>query len=73
MVSLEMASATVVSAMVKRASVSRRGVMYFGMSGPGEFVAAATLFALMIMLRILNMMFCRFDADEPQHLHVIWG
>lgn len=68
-----MASATVVSAMAKRASVSRCGAMYFGMSGPGEFVAAATLFALMIMLRVLNMMFCRFDADEPQHLHVIWG
>jgi dolichyl-phosphate-mannose-protein mannosyltransferase len=59
--------------MAQGASLSRRGAAYFGMSGPGEYVAAAALFALMIILRALNIMYYRFDSDESQHLHVIWG
>ena len=61
------------SVTVTRASLSRRGAAYFGMPGPAEFLVAASLFALMIVFRIVNMLHYRFDSDEPQHLHVIWG
>ena len=53
--------------------LARRGATYFEMSGPGEFIAAAVLFALMIVIRLVNILHYRFDSDEPQHLHVIWG
>jgi hypothetical protein len=43
------------------------------MSGPAEFVAAVSLFTLMIVLRLVNMMQSRFDTDESQHMHVIWA
>lgn len=43
------------------------------MPGPAEFLVAASLLALMIIFRIVNMLHYRFDSDEPQHLHVIWG
>src|SRR5882724_13306942 len=54
-------------------SLARRGATYFEMSGPGEFVAAAVLFALMVVIRVVNILHYRFDSDEPQHLHVIWA
>ena len=54
-------------------SLARRGATYFEMSGPGEFIAAAVLFALMIVIRVVNILHYRFDSDEPQHLHVIWA
>src|SRR5207245_1845614 len=54
-------------------SLARRGATYFEMSGPSEFIAAAVLFALMIVIRVVNILHYRFDSDEPQHLHVIWG
>ena len=54
-------------------STSGRGADYFKMSGEVEFVAAASLFVLMVLLRIINITRYRFDPDEPQHLHVIWG
>jgi dolichyl-phosphate-mannose-protein mannosyltransferase len=54
-------------------SLSQRGAAYFGMSGPAEFLSAASLFTLMIVFRIVNMLHYQFDSDEPQHLHVIWG
>jgi hypothetical protein len=54
-------------------SLARRGATYFEMSGPGEFIAATVLFALMIVIRVVNILRYRFDSDEPQHLHVIWG
>src|SRR5207253_5877830 len=57
----------------QRTSLARRGATYFEMSGPGEFIAAAVLFALMIVIRVVNILRYRFDSDEPQHLHVIWG
>ena len=56
-----------------RISLARRGATYFEMSGPGEFIAAAVLFALMIVIRVVNILHYRFDSDEPQHLHVIWA
>jgi hypothetical protein len=43
------------------------------MSGRTEFIAAALLFALMLALRIVNITRYKFDSDEAQHLHVIWG
>jgi len=42
------------------------------MSGRAEFIAAAFLLALMIVLAIRNVLHRGFDGDEPQHLHVIW-
>ena len=43
------------------------------MPGPAEFVAAASLFALMIALKLVNITRYRFDSDESQHMHVIWA
>jgi len=57
----------------QRTSLVRRGAAYFEMSGPGEFIAAAVLFALMIVIRVVNITRYAFDSDESQHLHVIWG
>src|SRR5438874_10582814 len=54
-------------------SIAQRGTDYFGMSGQAEFVSAASLFALMIVFKLLNMMSYRFDSDESQHMHVIWA
>lgn len=53
-------------------SLVERGAKYFGMSRP-EFMAAAGLFALMIVFKIVNMLRYRFDTDESQHMHVIWA
>jgi hypothetical protein len=54
-------------------SLAQRGADYFGMSGPSEFVAAVSLFTLMIVLKLVNMTRYRFDSDESQHMHVIWA
>lgn len=54
-------------------SLAQRGAAYFEMSGPAEFIAAAVLLVLMLVIRIVNMARYRFDSDESQHLHVIWG
>ena len=57
----------------RRVSIARRGAAYFEMSGPVEFIVAAVLFALMILIRIVHITRYAFDSDESQHLHVIWG
>src|SRR5260370_20950753 len=54
-------------------SLTQRGADSFGMSGEAEFIAAASLFVLMIIFKLLNMMSYRFDSDESQHMHVIWA
>ncbi len=54
-------------------SLAQRGAAYFEMSGPVEFITAAILFALMLLIRVANIVHYPFDSDEPQHLHVIWG
>jgi len=46
---------------------------YFDMSGSTEFVAAAFLFALMLVFKGTNAVRYEFNSDESQHLHVIWG
>jgi len=43
------------------------------MSGSEEFMTAAILFALMIVLKLINTTTYRFDSDESQHTHVIWA
>ena len=46
---------------------------YFGLSYPHEFTSAASLLIALILLRIITIAYYRFDIDEPQHLHVVWG
>jgi hypothetical protein len=53
-------------------SLAERGAKYFGMSRV-EFITAAVLFALMIVFKAVNMLRYRFDSDESQHMHVVWG
>src|SRR2546425_1173356 len=60
-------------ASLRGRSLTQRAAEYFGMSGPAEFVAAVSLFTLMIVIRLVNMVQSRFDTDESQHMHVIWG
>ena len=50
-----------------------RAMIHFGMSGSAEVLAAVILFALMLALKCANVFAYRFDSDETQHLHVIWG
>jgi hypothetical protein len=66
---LESATSTSGLASSRGRSTAQRGADYFGMSGPAEFVAAASLFALMIALKLVNMTRYRFDSDESQHMH----
>src|SRR5438876_12336666 len=60
-------------ASLRGRSRTQRAAEYFGMSGPAEFVAAVSLFTLMIVIRLVNMVQSRFDTDESQHMHVIWA
>jgi hypothetical protein len=69
----QMALAQAIPVTAQRTSITRRCAAYFEMSGPDEFIAAAILFALMIVIRIVNITRYGFDSDEPQHLHVMWG
>jgi hypothetical protein len=62
-----------ITTTVNRTSFARRGADYFEMSSSGEFIAAAILFALMLVIRAAHIMRYAFDSDESQHLHVIWG
>jgi len=41
--------------------------------GVGEKISASLLFLLLFALRIICVHHYRFDSDEPQHLHVVWG
>jgi hypothetical protein len=50
-----------------------RAMIHFGMSGSAEVLAAVILFALMLALKCANVFAYRFDSDETQHLHIIWG
>ncbi|MFN2475939.1 MAG: ArnT family glycosyltransferase [Chthoniobacterales bacterium] len=50
-----------------------RAAVYFGLTGRAEFIFVAGLFTLMLLLKIVNASRYRFDTDESQHLHVIWG
>src|SRR5258707_14993882 len=61
------------STTLQHISLARRGATDFEMSGRGEFIAAAVLLELMIVMRVVNLLHYRFESDGPQHLHVIWG
>src|SRR5207249_26805 len=54
-------------------SLAQRSADYFNMSGSAEAVVAAILFALMVVLKLVNITTYRFDSDESQHMHVIWA
>ncbi|MFL6505353.1 MAG: ArnT family glycosyltransferase [Candidatus Udaeobacter sp.] len=54
-------------------ALTRRTADYFGLSYPHEFISAASLFIALIFLRVITVTYYKFGADEPQHLHVIWG
>ena len=70
---LESATSISPPASSRGRSLAQRGAEYFGMSGSAEFMTAAILFALMILLKLVNMTTYRFDSDESQHTHVIWA
>jgi hypothetical protein len=69
----QMTLAQPIPTRTQRISLARHAAAYFEMSGPGEVIAAAVLFALMIIIRVINITRYAFDSDEPQHLHVIWS
>jgi Dolichyl-phosphate-mannose-protein mannosyltransferase len=54
-------------------ALRRRIADYFGLSYPHEFASAVSLLIALILLRGITVMYYKFGADEPQHLHVIWG
>ena len=51
-----------------RKPLLERAVEYFGISGRTECVAAASLFGLMIGLKLVNMTRYKFDSDEPDRI-----
>jgi hypothetical protein len=67
------ASSTSTLAVTQRVSLARRASDYFGMSGRAEVIAAAVLFAFLVVFCVLQVMHQKFDSDEPYHLHIIWG
>src|SRR5215831_13243756 len=54
-------------------ALARRLADYFGLSYPHELTSAALLLIAVMLLRIFAIARYRFNADEPQHLHVVWG
>ncbi len=40
---------------------------------PIGWCSGAVIFAVMLVLRVIYANHFRFDTDEPQHLHVVWG
>jgi hypothetical protein len=38
-----------------------------------DWRSGAAIFAVMLVLRVIYAFHFRFDTDEPQHLHVVWG
>ncbi len=58
---------------MKARAVAQRGATYFAMANRAEFVLAALLFALLIAFKVFNITRYKFETDESQHLHVVWG
>ena len=65
--------ATVRKSSSRGRALTRRIADYFGLSYPREFTSAVLLLIALIFLRVLTVLYHKFGADEPQHLHVIWG
>ena len=70
---LESTASTSRPAFAQSRSLAQRSADYFGLSGSAEAVLAASLFALMVVLKLVNITRYRFDSDEWQHMHVIWA
>ena len=70
---LESTTSTSRTASSCRRSLAQRCAAYFGMSGQVEFIVAASVFAIMIVHKVVSMTHYRFDSDESQHAHVIWA
>src|SRR5438093_13007622 len=70
---LEATISTIRPASSRRRSIAQRGADYFGMSGPPEFMAAVSLFLLLVVFKLVSIMRFKFDSDESQHMHVIWA
>ena len=54
-------------------SLARRGADYFELPSVAEFIVAATLFVILVVANVLNILHRGFDSDEPYHAHVIWS
>src|SRR5438093_8160553 len=67
------ATTTTLASPRRGRALTRRIADYFGLSYPHEFTSAASLLIALILLRVMTVMHYKFGADEPQHLHVIWG
>ncbi len=52
---------------------AQRLVDHLGLSGPAELILAFALLVLLIAFKLTNTARYKFDTDESQHLHVIWG
>ncbi|MDQ6623454.1 MAG: glycosyltransferase family 39 protein [Verrucomicrobiota bacterium] len=50
-----------------------RAANHFGIESPAEFIGATILLAALIAFRLVNIVTWKFDTDESQHAHVIWG
>jgi len=67
------ATTTTLASPRRGRALTRRIADYFGLSYPHEFASAVSLLIALILLRVITVMHYKFGADEPQHLHVIWG
>lgn len=50
-----------------------RASTFFGMTSRAEFRTAMIMAGLLIVFKLLNTARYKFNTDESQHLHVIWG
>src|SRR5438046_8528878 len=67
------ATTTTLASPKRGRALTRRIADCFGLSYPHEFASAVSLLIALILLRVITVMHYKFGADEPQHLHVIWG
>src|SRR5947207_15150569 len=66
-------TSTALASTTERRTLTRRLAGHFGSSYPHEFTSAALLLIGLIFLRVITVAHYKFGADEPHHLHVIWG
>src|SRR5437868_11579458 len=66
-------TSTALASTTERRTLTRRLADHLGLSYPHEFTSAALLLIGLIFLRVITVAHYKFGADEPQHLHVVWG
>src|SRR5438874_5678547 len=66
-------TSTALASTTERRTLTRRLADHLGLSNPHEFTSAALLLMGLIFLRVITVAHYKCGADEPQHLHVIWG